>query len=114
MKIIDFLIFIKNSKSHDVIILSYGGILLSEFRELFFTINIRILGLVVSRPFGMVDRWAWLAHASQVYCFSPVGGVSSLFKIIIGGYSYIVLLVYTFSRFFTHEQADAALMHRDR
>ena len=74
-------------------------VLLSEFRELFFTINIRILELEVglSRPFGMVDRWAWLAHASQVYCFSPVWDVSSLFKIIIGGYSYIYIYSYIYS-----------------
>ena len=50
--------------------------LLSVFRELclFFIINIRILGLEadLSTSFGMTDRWAWLAHAPQMYCFLPL------------------------------------------
>ena len=53
----------------------------------------------------MTDRWAGLAHAPQMYCFLPVLSVFSLFKIIIGGYPYIVLLGWIFSRFLTHEQA---------
>ena len=48
--------------------------LLFVFRELclFFTINIRILGLEadLSTSFGMTDRW--LAHVPQMYCFLPL------------------------------------------
>ena len=31
----------------------------------------------------MVDRWVWLAHGRQIYCFLPFLGVLSLFKVHI-------------------------------
>ena len=36
--------------------------------------------------FGMVDSWVWLAHAPQIYCFSPFLSVSSLLRIYTSNY----------------------------
>ena len=38
----------------------------------------------LSTSLWMTDRWVGLAHAPQMYCFSPVLCVLSVFKIING------------------------------
>ena len=35
----------------------------------------------LSKSFWMIDRWAGLTHIPQIYCFSPVFGVLSLFRV---------------------------------
>ena len=51
----------------------------------------------------MIDRWAGLAHAPQMYCFLPVGVfyqcLGSIYS-IIDGYSHVTRLGWVFSRFY--------------
>ena len=59
----------------------------------------------------MTDRWVWLAHMRQIYCFSAVLGVLSTFTVyslIIVGFSYLTRLGSAFSRFFSTSKAVAA------
>ena len=38
-------------------------------------------GADLSTSSRMIDRWVWLAHAPQMYCFSPLLGVLSLLEV---------------------------------
>ena len=49
------------------------------FSPLIINIQILELELDLSTSIWMSDRWAWPAHAPQIYCFSPVLGVLSMF-----------------------------------
>ena len=60
------------------------------------------------KSFWMIGRWVGLAHAPQIYCFSPFCGVLSMFRVFSLNYWRIFVRYTTrveFSRFFTHEQA---------
>ena len=35
----------------------------------------------LSKLFRVIDRWAGFTHTSQIYCFSPVLNVLSLFRV---------------------------------
>ena len=66
--------------------------------------------------FGMVDRWAGLAHRRQIYCFSPFLSVLSLFKVLNYGRIFVrhtTRLGY-FLGFSSTSKAVAAVLHRVR
>ena len=55
----------------------------------------------------MIDRWAELAHAPQMCCFSPCYMFSyclGSIHLIIDGYLYVIRLGGLVSRFFIREQ----------
>ena len=92
------------------VFLSYGGIDYCEYfgNYVYFSpykINIRILGLkaCLSTSFWLTDRWAWLAHAPQMYCFLLVLYILSLFEVPY--YLYSLRLGWVFFMDVTHEQA---------
>ena len=40
----------------------------------------------LSKSFCVIDRWEELAHTPQIYCFSPVLSVLSLFRVYTSNY----------------------------
>ena len=83
-----------------------------------YSVNIvRRSGIVHRAIFISHSRWltgGGFAHAPQIYCFSPVWSVLSLFKIIMAGYSYVTRLGRDFLGFSSASKTDAVLLHQIR